>query len=84
MSKIEYLNEQIVNLDNEKQASQETYKQEAERQIVKLENKRRQKEELNKKVDPLRKEIVRMNDERDILLEKIADLEKAIGDIGLR
>ena len=84
LRKIEFLNEQIVQLDNEKEALHANFEQEAERQRGKLEKKKTQMDALNEKVEPLRAEITKMSKVRDSLLGKISDLERVLEDMQLR
>ena len=81
MEKIEVLNHQIEQLDNDKQKLHEDYEQEAADLQRTLKEKYDRRDELNTQVKNLNNDIAHMNTARNYLHESISDLEKVIGDL---
>ena len=83
MVKIEALNHQIEQLDNDKQKLHEDYEQEHQGLNQTLTEKYKHRDKLNEEVKVLTTNITNMNTARNYLYESISDLEKVINDLEL-
>lgn len=81
LKKIEMLNNQIEQLDNDKQKLQENYEAETQSLNEQLKQKYDTRDKLNVKVSEYKNKIQQMNNARNFLHESICDLEKVVQDL---
>lgn len=80
-TKIEMLNNQIVQLEEDKQKLQEDTEAEMKELASKLKQRYTKRDELNDRKNGLKQDITHMNNARNCLHESICNLEKSIADL---
>lgn len=80
-TKIEMLNNQIVQLEEDKQKLQEDTEAEMKELANKLKQRYAKRDELNDRKNGLKQDITHMNNARNCLHESICNLEKSIADL---
>ena len=81
--KIEMLNNQLVQLEEDKQKLQEDCDAEMRELQAKVRVKYAKRDELNERLNQLKSEITHQNNARNFLHKSICDLENVIGDLEL-